>query len=65
MKCPDPYEGMSDEEVDGELDQVFAKHRGQDHRGADPDAEGIAGQPRPGAQPALDLAQRLIPLSVA
>lgn len=26
MKYPDPYEEMSDEEVDEELDQLFAKH---------------------------------------
>jgi predicted DNA binding CopG/RHH family protein len=27
MKYPDPYEGMSDAEVDDELDRLFAKHR--------------------------------------
>ena len=27
MKYPDPYEGMSDAEVDEELDRLFSKHR--------------------------------------
>jgi predicted DNA binding CopG/RHH family protein len=27
MKYPDPYEGMSDEEVDEELDRLFGEHR--------------------------------------
>jgi predicted DNA binding CopG/RHH family protein len=27
MKYPDPYEGMSDAEVDEELDRLFAKQR--------------------------------------